>query len=496
MKNKTLSRRHFLKAGTVAAAGAVLAACAPKVVKETVVVEKPVEKIVKETVIVEGTPQVVEKVVKETVVVSAPVEKIKLVYQSEASGTEELWETFFDYMYQKYPTIEEIEWLPNPGWNEQLKVWTAQMAAGDAADVYQSHAEHLIYFLDAEQVTSLQEFLDLEATEVDIDDLSASQLGVWTRDGKIYFMPYYLGTFCIFYNKDMFDELGIPYPASKWGEHKFEDYHAAALGCVSRDEPKVWGTMNYGPNARWTSQVWLWGFGGTMVDENDRNKAALCTDEAQECLETLRTMIHDEHSFAFGADTGGVGISQLFYGGRVGMIEMGSWGIPDAAEGADFNWDVAPHFTHRRTTSYQTTDGQFVWAGSDHKEEAWALVKEISGPVFQRLNITVGAGNQSCRQSLSGLWLKTIRQRFPAVENANIELFTQAVEQNIGSTDVFFPNNDTCKATILQPAFDQVLKEGVAPTELICEYSKYVEKYNTGEISLENLGAALESIKL
>jgi hypothetical protein len=75
-------------------------------------------------------------------------------------------------------------------------------------------------------------------------------------------------------------------------------------------------------------------------------------------------------------------------------------------------------------------------------------------------------------------------------------LFTQAAEENAGSTDVFFPNNDICKATILQPAFDQVLKEGVAPTELICEYSKYVEKYNTGEISLENLGAALEAIKL
>jgi ABC-type transport system substrate-binding protein len=74
-KKHYLSRRVFLRLGTVGVAVGLVAACAPqtveKIVKETVVVEKPVEKVVKETVIVAGTPQVVEKVVKETVVVAA-----------------------------------------------------------------------------------------------------------------------------------------------------------------------------------------------------------------------------------------------------------------------------------------------------------------------------------------------------------------------------------------------------------------------------------------
>ncbi|MFH1928520.1 MAG: ABC transporter substrate-binding protein [Chloroflexota bacterium] len=67
MTNKKVTRRGFLKGVAVAAGSGVLAACAPQVVKETVIVEKPVEKVVekvvKETVIVEGTPKVVEKVV-------------------------------------------------------------------------------------------------------------------------------------------------------------------------------------------------------------------------------------------------------------------------------------------------------------------------------------------------------------------------------------------------------------------------------------------------
>jgi len=61
-----LSRRGFLRVSAVGAAGVLLAACAPKVVekvvKETVLVEKPVEKevtkIVKEavTVVAEAAP--------------------------------------------------------------------------------------------------------------------------------------------------------------------------------------------------------------------------------------------------------------------------------------------------------------------------------------------------------------------------------------------------------------------------------------------------------
>jgi ABC-type glycerol-3-phosphate transport system substrate-binding protein len=64
------TRRELLKGAAASLGAAALAACQPKVVEVTRVVEKEVEKVVKETVIVEGTPQVVEKVVKEVVEVA------------------------------------------------------------------------------------------------------------------------------------------------------------------------------------------------------------------------------------------------------------------------------------------------------------------------------------------------------------------------------------------------------------------------------------------
>ena len=57
MKDRVISRREFLRLTAMAATGAALSACKPEIVKETVIVEKPVEKIVKETVVVEATGQ-------------------------------------------------------------------------------------------------------------------------------------------------------------------------------------------------------------------------------------------------------------------------------------------------------------------------------------------------------------------------------------------------------------------------------------------------------
>jgi peptide/nickel transport system substrate-binding protein len=84
MANK-ITRRNFLKASAFTVLGAALQACAaptPVVVKETVVVEKPVEKIVKETVTVKETVPV-----KETVLVEKTVQVEKVVTATPAPMT-------------------------------------------------------------------------------------------------------------------------------------------------------------------------------------------------------------------------------------------------------------------------------------------------------------------------------------------------------------------------------------------------------------------------
>ena len=84
---KRMTRRQLLKAAALTGSAGALAACQPKIVEVT----KVVEKVVKETVMVEGTPQVVEKVVKETVVVEKEVEKIVEVEKTGLEPATVVW---------------------------------------------------------------------------------------------------------------------------------------------------------------------------------------------------------------------------------------------------------------------------------------------------------------------------------------------------------------------------------------------------------------------
>jgi len=134
---ESLSRRSFLRiVGTGTAAG-LLGACAPQVIKETVVVEKEVEveKVVKETIEVE-VEKVVEKEVEKVVEVTAaaPIHSGEVIFWGHDQHPMDLAATGFT---DKYP---EIEWIsPHPADRGQ-KINAAMAAGSGCPDLYWAEA--------------------------------------------------------------------------------------------------------------------------------------------------------------------------------------------------------------------------------------------------------------------------------------------------------------------------------------------------------------------
>jgi len=139
MDRSKVTRREFLRSLGIAAGAATLAGCAPQVVKETVIVEKPVEKIVekvvKETVIVEGTPQVVEKVIT---VAAPPAEPVTVTFWHVWGGTRTpLLREVLDNFEALNPGIK-VEDTVQDGKTDTQKILTA-MAAGSPPDLAMTH---------------------------------------------------------------------------------------------------------------------------------------------------------------------------------------------------------------------------------------------------------------------------------------------------------------------------------------------------------------------
>ena len=120
MKSK-MTRRELLKLAGIGSAGAILAACKPKVVEVTKIVEKPVEKVVTQVVEKEKVvTKVVEKVVVKT---PAPREKVVLRIHTNQGDQwygwmKEAWERNVGGWRSEHPYIE-LKFEPVAGWTNE-----------------------------------------------------------------------------------------------------------------------------------------------------------------------------------------------------------------------------------------------------------------------------------------------------------------------------------------------------------------------------------------
>jgi hypothetical protein len=241
----------------------------------------------------------------------------------------------------------------------------------------------------------------------------------------------------------------------------------------------------------------LRGFGINMVDPKNPNRAQLDDPKALECLELIRKWIWDDKWFAYGADTqalGGLNVQSLFNAGRTAMLELGSWNLVTAAEGAKFKWDLAPQPKGPAgQTTHQSVDGAMVWKGSKNQDAAWILLRETASSWNMARKMKYGT--QPSRKSLLAEFPATLRKAYPQMADVNLEIFADSFANDIGRPEEMFAKNDkACKDDILGPAFDKVMQLGKAPVDLIGKASKIVEKLNTGAIGVGDIGRELNAI--
>ena len=279
--NRRLTRRHLLS--TVARAGTLtlLAACQPKivevekVVKETVEVEKIVKEVVKETVIVAGTPQVVEKVVEkkvtsvvERVVTPTPVPAVELKgevmtvwkdddYWSSASG-----QTKVEMFNEKYPNVELIGIGAGGDYPFVQKV-TTMVAGGDPPDLLGLTAGRIIHLGPTGIFEELEPRIEVSPLMQRIWENMPGRGQELLFMGKQFGVPRDQSISIWFYNKDVFDAEGVPYPAIDW---TWDDMVEIGQKVTHPDDNQylfVPGTKSFQD-----ASMWFWQAGGTLFSEN------------------------------------------------------------------------------------------------------------------------------------------------------------------------------------------------------------------------------------
>ena len=269
----------------------------------------------------------------------------------------------------------------------QVKL-TTMLAGGVAPDVFMVHAAMFPALAERELLLPLDEFV---ARDPDVD------LGAFfpevvracryrtarTEELVLYQLPVSFGTTLVFYNKDLFDAAGVPYPEDDW---TWEDFLEKAKRLTVRDEKGRalrFGSLNVG---RWlTPFMFMWQNGGEVFDEEgglvigkneflEKNAEALryCADlEVTHRVQPTASVTESLPSNPFEA-------------GRVAMFMTGTWHLNQMRGFEGFRWDLAPPPRRRRRATLHFGGSPVICRRTEHPEEAWRLLKFFVSDEWQR----------------------------------------------------------------------------------------------------------------
>jgi multiple sugar transport system substrate-binding protein len=382
-----LTRRQLLAGLGLGAAGAMLAACQPKIVEVEKVVTQVVKEVVKETVMVAGTPQVVEKEV--TKVVEKVVQVPKTVeVQFLRSAATIVPENPLEQLVAKFEEENEgytVKILTTATGDDYFTKLVTMTAAGTPPDIFDMPPWKLDVFKKENMLAELKEYAD--AWGMDLKTMPEALLQEYTMDGMLLGLPVMGNTVhLIGYNKDLFDEAGVAYPQRYW---TWDDcLEASKLLTIDEDgdgDPEIWGlTFNVlGPA---TLLPYLWTWGADFYNYPELNKCTLNSPIALEALEYQLALIR-EHKVSPPPEMGAADLGITFAAGKVAManVTSGSWKDPkDATQFAwPFKFGLVDYPKKFETRSLIHGNGLSISRITKNRDAAWTLMQFLNSEESQ-----------------------------------------------------------------------------------------------------------------
>lgn len=279
---------------------------------------------------------------------------------------------------KRHPNIRvEIEITP---WARMFDKLMISSAGGRPPDVTRISSEWFPPIAAKGLLEPLDDYIKRD--NYDLDDFYPESIEGWGRyNGILYEIPTDIDVYAMYYNKDMFDKAGIPYPDWTWDWDKYVEVAAKLTRDLDGDgRLDQWGCA---PDMWW--QSYIYANGGLIVSE-DGNKCLLDQPEAYEGLQFMSDLVNRFRVAPTPEDTQSLGASKLFTTGKIAMNVSGSWAaeLIYKNEIKTFEYDIAPLPKGPKSRATFIGGAAYaVLARSRHKDEAWELVKWMTGKEYQ-----------------------------------------------------------------------------------------------------------------
>ncbi|MBR0398739.1 MAG: sugar ABC transporter substrate-binding protein [Eubacterium sp.] len=256
--------------------------------------------------------------------------------------------------------------IPSNDYDDKLKVL---LAGGSDIDIYDIRGmAQVVTFAETENLLNLDEYIKNSGL---VMENYGEMLDLSYVDGSMYALPARSTCWVLFYNADLFDKAGLPYP----GQLTWDEY--GDLAVQLKEKTGVNGGF-------WVP--WIYPFAsvqaGKWVDDAD-------TSYLQKSLELLNRFYNVDKSHMSYAEMTATSADYIeeFESGAAAMLPNGEWCVQmlmeDEAEGeCDINWQIAP-MPVCDGVEPGATWGQFQYMGINsktaHPDEAFDFLKYLCG---------------------------------------------------------------------------------------------------------------------
>lgn len=404
-----LSRRDFLRLTTMTAAGALVAACAPAAVAPAA-----------------GGGQ--------SAPASAPVKVI--------ATTSMPVNTFDDSLKRAKERLANINlevnangW-GNGGWDGYSDTLMTRIAGGEQIDVIMIAIEGLGLLSAKNVLLPLDEFLtaDVAAQETLQTDVHKTLREMLQVNGKQMEYPFSWNNMVTYYNTAIFEQEGIAPPSADW---TWDDFLEVCLkvakvsgGADDRYAYSFWGSGMFGMAA--------WYFNNdTSPLTADWSASNLLDPKVAETVQFMADLIL-KHKVAPNPE--GWNENEQLHAGHLAMRTCGRWCIGASLEAKFETYDL--QYQPHRAGPLKTvagTDGWGVSTSSKSPQEAWEIVKLLSGTEASLDMVKLG-GNIPALRSVAEM------PEFAEFGPANTKLFYESLDY---AATVPSPTNFTIVEPIL-----------------------------------------------
>ncbi|MCB9799836.1 MAG: sugar ABC transporter substrate-binding protein [Candidatus Omnitrophica bacterium] len=275
-----------------------------------------------------------------------------------------------------HPNIKIIfEHTPYSGYDSKI---LTRIAGGAAPDIIATEVDYFVTFASKGVLENLTPYISESGESFSKEAFFERILDRFTVNGNIYAIPRDVAPFaCVFYNKKLFDEAGVEYPTDEW---TWDDMLRMARALTKKDA--AGRTVQYGFYG-WAWQDFIYGNGGALVDNvKHPTKTLLDTPNSIEGLQFYSDLInlYKVMPTPVALANMGMGVDLMFASGRLAMFLSGIWETP-SLRNYDFEWDIAmfPKGPKGDRAFGSGGSGYAILKSSKHKQEAWEVIKALTG---------------------------------------------------------------------------------------------------------------------